>query len=302
MSILTILVFIWMYYYVFYFILIRNQNWNRKVCYIRVCLSRCVCVSTEQLPHQLILPKAFFLSTILSPMKSIYNCHFRMLNWYIAWSPNLLLGPWHVRESAGRMSEVEACPVCRAGLLPALSEPEWLTMTSRYQLSWCKMAAARHISIPPLLTTSAPFTLAPTLHYVVGVAFQDWWCKYCTRKYKPCRNLYVSIHRSKKIFPFKTPICNTLLYRRHYCMFILCIYLRAQRLQKWRNTKTNEDSGRSALFVWTGWILESKLASSLSSTSEYSTGTIVHLIYLYVALRNYKNYKHKITWQCRAEG
>lgn len=139
----------------FYFILIRNQNWNRKVCYIRVCLSRCVCVSTEQLPHQLILPKAFFLSTILSPMKSIYNCHFRMLNWNIAWSPNLLLGPWHVREtgemraeSAGRMSEVEACPVCRAGLLPALSEPEWLTMTSRYQLSRSKMAAARHISIP----------------------------------------------------------------------------------------------------------------------------------------------------------
>lgn len=161
-------------------------------------------------------------------MKSIYNCHFRMLNWNIAWSPNLLLGPWHMREtgemraeSAGRMSEVEACPVCRAGLLPALSEPEWLTMTSRYQLSWCKMAAARHISIPPLLTTSALFTLTPTLHYIVAMAFRDWWCKYCTRKYKPCRNLYVSIHRSTTIFPFKSTICNTLLYyRRHYVHFM----------------------------------------------------------------------------------
>lgn len=50
-------------------------------------------------------------------------------------------------------------------------------------------------------------------------------------------------------------------------MFILSIYLWAQRLQAWRNTNTNEDSGRSALYVWTGWILESKPASSLSSTS-----------------------------------
>lgn len=138
----------------FYFILIRIKTETEKFA-IWEFASRCVCVSTKQLPHQLILPKAFFLSTILSPMKSIYNCHFRMLNWNIAWSPNLLLGPWHVREtgemraeSAGRMSEVEACPVCRAGLLPALSELEWLTMTSRYQLSWSKMAAARHISIP----------------------------------------------------------------------------------------------------------------------------------------------------------
>lgn len=77
------------------------------------------------------------------------------------------------------------------------------------------------------------------------------------------RRLYVSIHRSTKNFLSSLQFvirCST----TDATMFILCIYLWAQCLQKWRNTKSNEDSGRSAMFVWTGWILESKPASSLS--------------------------------------
>lgn len=210
----------------FYFILIQNQNWNRQVCYIRVCLSRCVRVSNEQLPHQLILPKAFFLSTILSPMKSIYNCHFRMLNWKHRLISESLAGPAVTRErdrrnemraeSAGRMSEVEACPVCRARLLPALSEPEWLTMTSRYQLSWSKMAAAaRHISIPPL----APHNIC-SLHPHTDPSLR------CRRDVPRLMMQIQALQKSLSCFTYPfigpqkyfrlSPICNTLLCRRHY--------------------------------------------------------------------------------------
>lgn len=217
----------------FYFVLIRNQNWNRKVCYIRVCLSRCVCVSTEQLPHQLILPKEFYLSTILSPKKSIYNCHFWMLNWNIAWSPNLLLGPWHVRERQEKweQSQQGGCPRSRRVLsagqdsslhCPSLSDWQWHHDISCPDPRWRRPATLAYLSRVVELRSSqhllsSPFTTlsawrsetddANTVRGNTGLA-------------EIVRRLYVYIHQSTKIFSFKSPICNTLLCRRHYVYFM----------------------------------------------------------------------------------
>lgn len=209
-------------------------------------------------------------------MKSIYNCHFRMLNWNIAWSPNLLLVPWHVRERQEKweQSQQGGCPRSRRALsagqdsslhCPSLSDWQWHHDINCPDPRWRRPGTLAYLRSSQHLLSHRPFT---TLSARRSETDDANTVQGNTSLAEIVRRLYVSIHWSTKIFPFKYPICNTLLYRRYYVNFIiLCIYLWAQRLQKWQNTKTKEDGGRSSLYVCTGWILVSKSTSFLSSTS-----------------------------------